>query len=190
MRLLNRINVETNAVKSCASQLNSQHAKDVEANRKYLIHIIQVVHFLAKQGLAFRGNNENKQTSKNMGNFLELLKFHQTLILEFQQHSESKNAKYTSPTIQNEIIKLISKQIINSYLPSKYYAIICDETMDLSRKEMLALCIRQVEDSFNVYENFFGFFRAKSQTADGIFDLIKNAAGDEIEFKFIHCFRN
>jgi hypothetical protein len=46
---------------------------------------------------------------------------------------------------QFEFINLISKQIIISNLPSKFYAIICDETMDLSRKEMLALCLRKVD---------------------------------------------
>ena len=186
IRLLNRINIEKNGSKSCASQLNSQHAKEVEANRKYLIHTIQVIHFLAKQGLAFRGNNENEKTSKNMGNFLELMKFHQTMLPELQQFSESKIAKYTSPTIQNEIINLISKQIINSNLPSKFYAIICDETMDLSRKEMLALCLRKVDDDLNVHENFFGFYRAKIQSADGIFNLIKSVLEEELNLDTQH----
>ena len=36
--------------------------------------------------------------------------------------------------------------------------------MDLSRKEMLALCLRQVDNSLNIHEQFFGFFRAKIQT--------------------------
>lgn len=161
--------------------MNSQHAKEVEANRKYLIHTIQVIHFLGKQGLAFRGNNENEKTSKNMGNFLELMKFHQTMLPELQQYSESKITKYTSPTIQNEIINLISKQIIISNLPSKFYAIICDETMDLSRKEMLALCLRKVDDGLNVHENFFGFYRAKIQSADGIFNLIKYVLEEELK---------
>ena len=47
--------------------------------------------------------------------------------------------------------------------------------MDLSRKEILALCLRQVDDFLNVHEKFFGFFRAKIQSADGIFNLIKDA---------------
>ena len=121
-----------------------------------------------------------------MGNFLELMKFHQTMLPELQQFSESKIAKYTSPTIQNEIINLISKQIINSNLPSKFYAIICDETMDLSRKEMLALCLRKVDDGLNVHENFFGFYRAKIQSADGIFNLIKSVLEEELNLDTQH----
>ena len=52
--------------------------------------------------------------------------------------------------------------------------------MDLSRKEMLALCLRQVDDSLNIHEKFFGFFRAKIQTADGIFNLIKDVLENEL----------
>ena len=176
---LNRINVEASK-KSCAALLNSQHAKEVTANRKYLRHIIQVIHFLSRQGLAFRGNNENKETSKNLGNFSELLEFHCSLLPDFKENLESRVAKYTCPSIQNEIIHAIAKQIVKINLPTNYYAIICDETMDLSRKEMLALCLRQVDDSLNIHEKFFGFFRAKIQTADGIFNLIKDVLENEL----------
>ena len=180
MLLQNRINVEKSK-KSCATLVSLQHAKEVAANRKYMKLIIQTIHFLARQGLAYRGHNEDTKTSKNLGNFKELLDFHCALVPEFKENLDSKVAKYTSPTIQNDIIHLISKQIIQHYLPLKYYAIICDETMDLSRKEMLALCIRQVDDSLSIHENFFGFFRAKIQTADGIFNLIKNVLIDHLK---------
>jgi hypothetical protein len=81
----------------------------VASNRKYIIHVIKIIHFLAKQGIAFRGHNENKNQSKNVGNFLELLQFHQSFISDFELHSKS-TVSYTSPKIQNEIINLISKQ--------------------------------------------------------------------------------
>ena len=46
---------------------------------------------------------------------------------------------------------------------------------------MLALCLRQVDDSLNVHEEFFGFFRAKVQTADGIFNLIKETLVEDFK---------
>jgi hypothetical protein len=76
---------------------------------------------------------------------------------------------------------LISKQIITSYLPNYYYAIICDETQDLSRKEILAICMRKVDNFLNVHEQLFGFFRIKVQSADGIFNIIKEVL--ESQFK-------
>ena len=106
----NRIRIEKSR-KSCAALVNSQHDKEVVENRKYLKHVMEIIHFLAKQGLAFRGHNENKTTSKNLGNFLELLDFHCKFIPNLKENNDSKVAKYTSPIIQNEIIHLISNQI-------------------------------------------------------------------------------
>ena len=59
---------------SCASQLNSQHKKKVQFNRKYIEAIIETIIWLSKQGLAFRGHDES-ENSKNRGNFLELINF-------------------------------------------------------------------------------------------------------------------
>ena len=56
----------------------------------------------------------------------------------------------------------------------------CDETMDLSRKEMVAICLRNVDDSLNVHEKFFGFHRAKVQSSEGIFNLIKDVLEKEL----------
>jgi hypothetical protein len=49
MFLLNRIDVEKDNKKSCASQINSQHAKEVASNRKYIIHVKKIIHFLANK---------------------------------------------------------------------------------------------------------------------------------------------
>jgi hypothetical protein len=87
----NRINVEASK-KSCVALLNVQHAKEVAANRKYLKHIIQI--------------NEDREKSKNLGNFLELLEFHCSLLPDLKENIESKVAKYTCPSIQNEIIEI------------------------------------------------------------------------------------
>ncbi len=46
---------------------------------------------------------------------------------------------------------------------------------------MLALCLRKVGDGLNVHENFVGFYRAKIQSADGIFNLIKNVLEEELK---------
>jgi hypothetical protein len=55
---------------SCAALINSQHQKNVELNRRNLMKIIETVHLIAKQGLAFRGHDEsltsNNQFSRNI----------------------------------------------------------------------------------------------------------------------------
>lgn len=52
------MNVEKSK-KSVAALVNSQHSNEVMANRKYLKHIIEIIHFLARPGLAYRGHSED-----------------------------------------------------------------------------------------------------------------------------------
>jgi hypothetical protein len=84
----NRVSVEKSR-KSCAALVNSHHAKDVAENRNYLKHIIEIIHFLARQSLAYRGHNENKTSSHNLGNFLELLEFHCKFIPNLKENNAS-----------------------------------------------------------------------------------------------------
>jgi len=39
------------------SQLSSAHQEEVKLNRKYLCHIIDIVLYLCKQGMAFQGHD-------------------------------------------------------------------------------------------------------------------------------------
>jgi hypothetical protein len=56
-------------------RLNNQHENIAIRNRLNLKRVFEVVLFLSKQGLPFRGHNENRYESKNSGNFLELIEF-------------------------------------------------------------------------------------------------------------------
>ncbi len=90
------------------------------ANLKYLKHILEIIHFLARPGLAYRVHSEDKNASNNLGNFLELFEFHRQHIPYLNENFTNKIAKYTSPIIQNEIIHLISNQIVKTNIPAKY----------------------------------------------------------------------
>ena len=51
-----------------AEMLSSQHAEEKKRNRQYLLHVITTIRFLACQGLALRGDGDEKDS-----NFLQLL---------------------------------------------------------------------------------------------------------------------
>jgi hypothetical protein len=59
---------------SVVIQLSSFHKKQVETNHKYMSSLIDIVLYLAKQGIAFRGHNENLD-SLNQGTFIILLNY-------------------------------------------------------------------------------------------------------------------
>lgn len=134
--------------------------------------IINAVQFLAKQGLAYRGHDEN-DINKNSGNFLELLNLISENDNDLKKHLEKSNNKYTCHKSQNEFISLISSQlkkhIINSI--GEFYSIIVDETMDIGKIEQVAFCVRYCNDNLEIFEKFLGFYSAATTTAEALTEL-------------------
>ena len=58
--------------------------------------------------------------------------------------SSPGNAKYTSKTTQNDLLKAVSaimvEKIVDEIKRAGFYSIIADETRDISRIEQLSLC--------------------------------------------------
>lgn len=57
-----------------------------------------------------------------------------------------KNAKYTHHSIQNELFDIMSKLVLESNAQevkeAKYFAILADETKDISKTEQLSIIVR------------------------------------------------
>ena len=133
------------------SQLQSEHHKQVDENRRYLKLLIEDIAFLGKQNISFRGHTEvrsnlSEQSSENRGNFLELLclrsqdsEFIRDRIEKKDKHNRS--GQWTSSSIQNELISLLSKyteskiikEVNNDKFDNIYIGVISDETSDISR---------------------------------------------------------
>ena len=68
--------------------------------------------------------------------------------------------KYTSPVIQNELIKImaltVAETISGNLQATLFYTIMADETTDCSNKEQFVICFRWVDSDFEVHENFVG----------------------------------
>ena len=74
--------------------------------------------------------------------------------------------KYTSPDMQNEIIKTIAlqvlRQVIKSISSSPLLSLMVDVTTDISNKEQLVVCIRWVDKSLQPHEEFIGLYHVES----------------------------
>ena len=57
---------------------------------------------------------------------------------------------------------------------TKFYTIMADETADVSNKEQLVICIRWVDKSFVVHEDFIGMYPLPRTTADQVVALLKD----------------
>lgn len=81
----------------------------LEKRRYYMTSIIEVIVFLIANEVGFRGNWDEDQHKEN-GLFRNLFEFKlkDNECLRTCQHAMPRNATYTSPEIQNEIIGIIA----------------------------------------------------------------------------------
>ena len=133
-----------NPTKSIDTILNRECQLQMERNAKVIASLLQVVLLCGKQGIALRGHRDDHiswhEALTNHGNFIELVRFRavtDSILAEHLQNSPA-NAKYTSKTIQNELVEVIGKCILSEILEevrqSKYYSLIADEVTDSANK--------------------------------------------------------
>jgi len=105
---------------------------------------------LAKNCLAFRGHTENIDDTYN-DNFLSTVK----LLAEFDPIMHALlgrprgTVNYLSPTIQNEVIKMLGNaleaELVDGIKRALFYSLITDTTQDVSKIDQLSQTFRYVE---------------------------------------------
>ncbi|XP_030936530.1 uncharacterized protein LOC115961743 [Quercus lobata] len=134
--------------------------EQIANNRLQLKATIFIVRYLAFQAIAFRGRDESF-SSLNRGNFHEslgIVTFWNEKVAEIIEKAP-KNATYTSPKIQKEILHVFSakvKKAIREEIGDAKFCIMVDEARDESMKEQMAVVFRYVDAEGFVKERFFG----------------------------------
>ena len=135
------------------NQIESQHQATVIKNRQLLKVIIETLLLTAEQNIPQRGHEENRQnigeiSYTNRGIFLEILSLRcrdLPWLANMLDEQLQKRTQWTSPAIQNEILALLAdqvlKRIVQDVQGSEKFAIILDETSDISRTEQVALSL-------------------------------------------------
>lgn len=163
------------------SGLLTAERNEIEKNRMILKRLIDAVLFLGKQGLAFRGHREYQGLGSpmtNEGNFLELIKLLAKNDTALEQHLllGDRNATYLSPDIQNDLIQSISSQILSKIVDeikvAKYFAVIVDSTIDISRIDQFSLSLRYVTANGDAVERFIKFSELPGASAEDFFNVL------------------
>ena len=83
--------------------------------------------------------------------------------------------KYMPHDIINEIVGILARdvqtQVLEKIRTRKFFAVICDETRDISGKEQMSVCVWTVDEMFNVEEDFLGLYMLEETTAEKMFWL-------------------
>ncbi|XP_061366257.1 uncharacterized protein LOC133309491 [Gastrolobium bilobum] len=176
----NVISMHKNAVRTCSNLMNqSQHieilverltSQQIATNRLRLQVSVDVTRWLALQGCAFRGHDENLD-SLNRGNFLEMIKF----LASYNQEVASvvlekapQNASNSSPRIQKEILHVFSQKVkdtIREEISNAKFCLIVDEASDVSKKEHMAIVLRFVDKDGFIRERFFDLVHMEDTSA-------------------------
>ena len=82
--------------------------------------------------------------------------------LNLKSWLKRKENVYTSPDIQNEIIKVMALQVLREITEdlqsSPFLTIMADETKDTTNKQQVTLVLRWVTEELEVHEEFLGLY--------------------------------
>ncbi|XP_010484985.1 PREDICTED: uncharacterized protein LOC104763292 [Camelina sativa] len=124
----------------------SDHVGDVDSFHN---NAVMKCENLMKQGLPFRGHDESEK-SANRGNFVELF-------------------KYTADQNEVEVVKSIIEEIDHDV-----FALLVDESADVSDKEQMAVVFRFVDKSGIVKERFLSITHVSETSATSLKSAIDN----------------
>ena len=145
-------------------RLNMELVKTIRENRHILKCCAECILYCERQCIALRGDIEKLDQPGNPGNFLSLLKMMANYDPILKNHLEKpklRNATYISPIIQNKLIDIIGKciiqkSIIDEIKKAKYFSVMVDEVTS-HNQEIMPLCIRFVDESNCIREEFIHF---------------------------------
>ena len=99
--------------------------------------------------------------------------------------------KFLFPDIQYEMLSIMAHKIlkeISSEISEKWYAIMVDETTDLSNTEQMVMCLQCVNDNLDVHEELIGMYSLQSTSADSITLMIRDVLL-HLNLRLDHCRR-
>ena len=156
-------------------RLNTELINKIQENRHIIKCCAQCIMFCGRQCIALRGDVEKIDQPGNPGNFLAMLKVmanYDPLLKRHLQQPIQRNATYISPRIQNELIDIIGKNIIQKSIleeirEARFYAVMADEVTS-HNTEVMPLCIRFVDGSKHIREEFVEFSTLVRVTGESI----------------------
>ncbi|XP_013785021.1 zinc finger MYM-type protein 1-like [Limulus polyphemus] len=174
-------------------RIDQDLVRELEEEKKYwqsvLRRIVEVIKFLRARGLAFRGNDEQFESSKNSNclGILELLaKFDPFLAQHIQKYAGAGKGSpsYLSKIICEELIKSMLKQllmeIVSEIKQAEYFSISVDSTSDISYVDHLTFIIRYVVSHGKPIERFINFVEVHSHKAENLANVVKDVITEDL----------
>ena len=118
---------------SICQMMSDPYKAEIEENRHLIKTIGEVLLLSAMQDKSQRGHRENDE-NVNDGNFKQIINLiaRHDAVVKKKMDQSAQNAKYTSNTIQNEILDtlayMVRDSIVEDVKDAQYFSLIADET--------------------------------------------------------------
>lgn len=151
----------------------------LEKRRYYFTAIIDVIRFLVENELALRGNWD-ALNGKECGLFNNLFEYTLKKDNKLKEcHDLMPDvAKYTSPSIQNEIIGIMARivrcYVVSDVNHSQFFTLFLDGTKDKQRREILSIGARFIKDG-EPTESLLGFEHCNALDAESLANVALKA---------------
>ena len=146
---------------------------EMAKSRRMLLKILSSIRFLARQALPLRGHYDDSD-----GNLYQLLRLQGGEDAELIEWLQRRVNKYTSPEIQNDLIKVMAMQVMRKISEklhkSPFITIMVDETTDITNKEQVTVVMRRIDEDLVVHEEFLGLYTVPCINAATLFEVIKD----------------
>ncbi|KAL6213420.1 hypothetical protein ACLB2K_012867 [Fragaria x ananassa] len=166
--------------------INPQPPELIQQNQLWLKATIEVVRLIAKQTLAFRGDDESVESS-NRGNIIETVDSYGRMNEEVAKVTLANalgNTSYTSPKIQKEILSILANKFrrkIREEVGDAKFSILLDEALDEGKNEQMTIILRFVDSQ--------GIINVVDSSAKRVFELkyiqeaevVEQIVGGELE---------
>lgn len=168
--------------------LKENEMKKIVQNKEVIRHLIDIVLYLGRHCLPFRGHREGWKDDVR-GNFKDLaillakysppLSCHLTEVQIRGKHTQN----FVSWNRQNQLILAIATNIRNTIkneiLNAKFFSLSLDTTFDVSRKEQLSLVIRYINKSNGVVgERLIAVRETLMTTGQHLFTILNDICKD------------
>jgi len=156
---------------SVFAQLSEQYSQEQANSRTALSTIITSLQFLAKQGLAVQGNENDD------GNFKQLLHLRSQEV-SFLRSWMGNKVTWTSHDIQNELLTTMSHAVLRKLIcdikHAKFFGLMADEVTDSAGLQQMGVSLRWVDNNFFVLEDFIGLYELKVADASALTSLLED----------------
>ena len=100
-------------------------------------------------------------------------------LTKWLKRQEQGRQTFLSPEIQRQIQRQLPRAVVRDVAAevteARSFALIVDETTDITGLEQMSVCLRYVSETFEVHEAFVGLYQTDTTTGERLASLIMDA---------------